>query len=61
MYKLQPDKAKLIKVIRKKNLEFHYQMKDWWVKWADEERDLAVLISKDLKFSKQCLLAKKKS
>ena len=36
-------------------------MKDGWVKSIDEERDLGVLLSKDLKFSKQCLLAKNKA
>ena len=47
--------------IRKRNLEFQYQMNDGWVKSVDEERDLGVLMSKDLKFSKQCLLTKNKS
>ena len=37
-----------------------YQMNDCWFKSVDEERDLGVLISKDLKFSKKCLLAKNK-
>ena len=41
-----------------KNLDFQYQMNVGWVKSVDEERDLGVLTSKDLKFSKQCLLAK---
>ena len=41
--------------IGKRNLEFQYQMNDGWVKSVDEERDLGVLMSKDLKFSKQCL------
>ena len=36
-------------------------MNDGWVKSVDEERDLGVLMSKDLKFSKQCLLAKNKA
>ena len=36
-------------------------MNDGWVKSVDEERDLGVLISKDLKFSKQCLLEKNKA
>ena len=35
-------------------------MNDEWIKSVDEERDLGVLISKDLKFSKQYLLAKNK-
>ena len=43
--------------IGKTNLEFQYQMNDGLVKSVDVERDLAVLMSKDLKFSKQCLLA----
>ena len=38
--------------IGKINLEFHYQMNDGWVKSVDEERELGVLMSKDLKFSK---------
>ena len=46
--------------IGKINLEFQYQMNDGWVKSVVEERDLGVLISKDLKFSKQCSLAKNK-
>ena len=36
-------------------------MKDGWVQSVDEERDLGVLVSRDMKFSKQCLLAKNKS
>ena len=36
-------------------------MNDGWVKSVDKERDLGVLMSKDLKFSKQCLLAKNKA
>ena len=35
-------------------------MNDGWVKSVNEERDLGVLISKDLNFSKQCLLPKNK-
>ena len=35
-------------------------MNDCWVKSVDEERDLGVLMSKALKFSKQCLLAENK-
>ena len=44
--------------IMKKNFEFQYQMKDGWVKSVNKQRDLGVLISKDLKFSKQSLLEK---
>ena len=36
-------------------------MNDGWVKSVDEESDLGELMSKDLKFSKQCLLAKNKA
>ena len=36
-------------------------MSDGWVKSVDEERDFEVLMSKDLKFSKQYLLAKNKA
>ena len=36
-------------------------MNDGLVKSVDKERDLGVLMSKDLKFSKQCLLAKNKA
>ena len=36
-------------------------MNDGWVKSVDEERDLGVLMSKDLKLSKQCLLEKNKA
>ena len=43
------------------NLELHYQMNDGQIKSVDEERDLGVLMSKDLKFSKQCLMAKIKA
>ena len=34
----------------KRNLEFQYQMNDGWVRTIDQEKDLGVLISKDLKF-----------
>ena len=47
--------------IGKINLEFQCQMNDGWVKSVDEERGLRVLMSKDLKFSKQCLLVKNKA
>ena len=47
--------------IKNRNLEYQYQMNDGWVKSVDEERDLGVLISKDLKFSRQCLMAKNKA
>ena len=40
----------------KRNLEFHHQMSDGWVKPMDEERDLEVLISKYLEFSSQYLM-----
>ena len=36
-------------------------MNNGYFKSIDEERDLGVLISKDLKFSKQCLMAKNKA
>ena len=36
-------------------------MNDGWVKSVGEERDLGVLISKDLKFITKCLLAKNKA
>ena len=36
-------------------------MDDSWVKSVDEEKDLGVLMSQDLKFSKQCILAKNKT
>ena len=36
-------------------------MDDGWVKSLNVERDLGVLISRDLKFSKPCLLAKNKA
>ena len=36
-------------------------MNDGWVKSVNEERNLVVLMSKDLKLSKQCLLAKNKA
>ena len=35
-------------------------MNDGWVKSVDEEKDLGALMAKDLKFSKQRLLAKNK-
>ena len=47
--------------IGKINLDFQYHMNDGWVKSVDEKWDLEVLMSKDLKFSKQCLLAKNKA
>ena len=46
--------------IGKRNLECKYHMNDGWVKSTNEERDLGVLISKGLKFSRQCLMAKNK-
>ena len=46
--------------IRKRNLEFQYQMNDGWVKSVDVERHLRALTSKELKFSKQWLLIKNK-
>ena len=36
-------------------------MNDGWIKSVGEERDLGVLMSTDLKFLKQCLLAKNKA
>ena len=36
-------------------------MNDGWVKSVDEKRDLGVLMSKGLKFSKQCILVKNKA
>ena len=36
--------------IGKINLEFKYEMNDGWVKSVDAERDLGVLMSKQLKF-----------
>ena len=47
--------------IGKRNLEFQYQMSDGWVKSLDEKMDLLVLMSKELKFTKQWLLAKNKA
>ena len=47
--------------IGKKKLDFQQQRSDGQVKSVDEKRDLGVLMSKDLKFSKQCLLAKNKA
>ena len=43
--------------IEKRSLEFQYQMNDRRVKSREEERDLGVLISKDLKCSRECLMA----
>ena len=36
----------------RRNFEFQYQMNDDWVKSIDEEKDLGVIISKNLKFSR---------
>ena len=47
--------------IGKRNLEFKNQMNNCWVKLVDEKRDLGTLMSKDLKFSKQCQMAKNKA
>ena len=47
--------------IGRRNLDFQYQMNEGWAKSIDVERDLGVLMSKDLKFSKTCLLAKTKA
>ena len=41
-----------------RNLEFQYQMNDGWVIL---ERDFEVLMSRDLKFLKQCILAENKA
>ena len=35
----------------KRNLEFQYQINDGWLKPVDEERDIGVLMSRDLKFT----------
>ena len=40
--------------------KFGVSVPDGWVKSVEEERDLGVLMSKDLKFSKLCLFPKKK-
>ena len=47
--------------IGKRNLKFQYKMNDGWVKSIDKQRDLGTLISKDLKFSRQYLMAKNKA
>ena len=39
--------------IGRRNLDFKYQMNHGLVKSVNEERDLGVLMFKDLKFSKQ--------
>ena len=36
--------------IEKINFKFQYQMNDDWIKSIDEERDLGLLLFKDLKF-----------
>ena len=41
-----------VKHIGKRNLQFQYQMNDGRLKSVDEERDLGVLLSKDLKIFK---------
>ena len=46
---------------REKKFKFQYHMNDGWVKSVVEERDFGVLMSKGLKFSEQCLLAKNKA
>ena len=46
--------------IGKRNLEFQYLANDGLVKLVGEERDLGVLMSKDLQFSRPYLLAKNK-
>ena len=47
--------------IGKRNLECQFQMSDGWVNSVGEERDLGVVISKDLKFSRQCVMDKNKA
>ena len=42
------------------NLDFQYQMNNGSVISVDEERDFGVIMSKGLKFSKQCMLGKNK-
>ena len=44
-----------------KRISFQYEKNDDLVKSVDEEMDLGVLMSKDLKFSKQYILAKNKT
>ena len=46
--------------IRKRDLGLQYQMNDGWVKSINVKRNLEILISKGMKFTKQCLLAKNK-
>ena len=38
--------------VGKRNVDFQYQINDGCIKSADEERGLGVLMSKNLKFSK---------
>ena len=44
-----------------KNIEFSYSMDGQWINDVDEEKDLGVIISKDLKASRQCLAARNKA
>ena len=46
---------------REKKFRFQNQVNEGWVKSVDEERDLRVIMSKDLKFSKQYILARNKA
>ena len=46
--------------IENRNSEFYCQMNNGQVKSVDEGRDPGVLISRDLKFLKQCLLSSNK-
>ena len=41
--------------------KFQVSVPDKWVRSIDEESDLGIIISKDLKFSRQCLMAKNKA
>ncbi|KAL7637927.1 UNVERIFIED_CONTAM: hypothetical protein RMT77_011540 [Armadillidium vulgare] len=58
--KFNIDKCKVLH-FGSRNIEYNYVIDDSDIKVVDEEKDLGVLISKDLKFAKQCADSVKKA
>ena len=54
------DKCKVMHIGRN-NLQYQYNLNGGWVKSVDEEKDLGVIVSSDLKASKQCMKAKNRA
>ena len=58
--KFNSDKCKVMH-IGHSNKEFGYSVEGDWLQEVEEERDLGVIVSKDMKFHKQCLEARNKA